>query len=87
MTNEWGFNQPTITHGSAFADFDRDGDIDIISSNTEQSPFIYRNNEAQTLKHNFIEFRFSGNEKNKKELVLMFIFIPRTVYNIKPITL
>ncbi|MGB3076607.1 MAG: VCBS repeat-containing protein [Chitinophagales bacterium] len=66
MTNEWGFNQPTITHGSAFADFDRDGDIDIISSNTEQSPFIYRNNEAQTLKHNFIEFRFSGNEKNKK---------------------
>ncbi|MBK9731008.1 MAG: VCBS repeat-containing protein [Chitinophagaceae bacterium] len=66
MTNEWGFNQPTITHGSAFADFDRDGDIDIISSNTEQSPFIYRNNEAQTLKHNFIEFRFSGSEKNKK---------------------
>lgn len=66
MTEDWGFNQPTISHGSAFADFDRDGDIDIISSNTEQSPFIYRNNEAQTLKNNFIEFSFAGSEKNIK---------------------
>lgn len=66
MTGEWGFNQPTITHGSAFADFDLDGDIDIVSSNTEESPFIYRNNEAQTLKHNFIEFRFDGSPQNKK---------------------
>ncbi|MBA2422028.1 MAG: VCBS repeat-containing protein [Chitinophagales bacterium] len=66
MTNEWGFFQPTISHGAAFGDFDRDGDIDIITSNTEQSPLMYRNNVSQMLKNNFIEFKFNGSEKNKK---------------------
>ncbi len=32
MTNEWGFFQPTISHGAAVGDFDCDGDIDIITS-------------------------------------------------------
>lgn len=65
-TNEWGFFQPTITHGAAFGDFDLDGDIDIISSNTEESPLLYRNNESQMLKNNYVEFKFNGSEKNKK---------------------
>lgn len=64
VTDEWGFFHPTITHGAAFADLDRDGDVDIIASNTEESPFIYRNNEDKMLKNHFIDFRFSGPAGN-----------------------
>jgi hypothetical protein len=66
MTNDWGFFQPCISHGAAFADFDRDGDVDFITNNTEQSPFLYRNNASQATKNNYVEFRFDGEGSNKK---------------------
>ncbi|MBA3647346.1 MAG: VCBS repeat-containing protein [Chitinophagales bacterium] len=65
-TNNWGFFEPTISHGAAFADFDKDGDIDIVVSNTDQTSLVYRNNESQMLKNHFIQFKFSGSEKNTK---------------------
>ncbi|MCY7409512.1 MAG: VCBS repeat-containing protein, partial [Chitinophagales bacterium] len=65
MTDEWGFFKPVITHGAAFADFDNDGDIDIITSNTEESPFLYRNNTSQMLKNHFVNFKFIGASENK----------------------
>jgi hypothetical protein len=49
-----------------FCCFDLDGDIDIITSNTEQSPFLYRNNASQNLKNNYIEFKLKGSEKMTK---------------------
>ncbi len=66
MTDDWGFLQPTISHGAAFGDFDLDGDVDIITSNTEQSPFLYRNNENTMLKNHFIDFTLEGSTKNDK---------------------
>lgn len=66
MTEEWGFFQPCISHGAAFADFDLDGDMDVIASNTEESPFLYRNNEEQMDKNHFIEFKFDGPAGNLK---------------------
>ncbi len=65
VTNEWGFFQPTITHGAAYADFDLDGDIDIITSNTEQSPFLYRNNTAQKLNNHYARFILQGPPSNR----------------------
>jgi hypothetical protein len=65
VTEEWGFFQPTISHGAAFADFDRDGDLDIITSNTEQSPYLYRNNARQMTANHFISFRLRGPAANE----------------------
>jgi len=65
-TNEWGFFQPTITHGAAFADFDLDGDVDIITSNTEQPPYLYRNNTEQMLHNHYVDFKLQGPAKNDK---------------------
>ena len=38
-----GMNQPSFSNGSAFADLDRDGDLDLIVNNVEDPAFIYRN--------------------------------------------
>ncbi|MBA3647345.1 MAG: VCBS repeat-containing protein [Chitinophagales bacterium] len=60
----WGINLPNINHGAAFADLDKDGDLDLIVSNTDRTPFIYRNNEEKLVGNNWIEFDFKGESKN-----------------------
>lgn len=67
-TYEWGFFQPTITHGAAFADFDNDGDMDIITSNTEQPPYLYRNNAAQKTGNYYIRFVLQGPPANRQAI-------------------
>ncbi len=43
VTKVAGMDQPSFSNGSAFADLDRDGDLDLIVNNIEDPAFIYRN--------------------------------------------
>lgn len=45
---EWGLDAPSHSNGSVYADLDNDGDLELIVNNTNQAPFIWRNN-AETL--------------------------------------
>lgn len=40
---EWGLGHEGVSFGSAFADFDGDGDLDIIYTNYDAAPSLYRN--------------------------------------------
>lgn len=61
--NKLEFNQPeTSSNGSAYADFDNDGDIDIVVNNSDDLAFIYRNNSESL--NNFIKIELEGPEKN-----------------------
>lgn len=40
---EWGLTEPSFTNGTAYADFDNDGDLDLIMNNINDAAFIYRN--------------------------------------------
>ncbi len=42
-TTDWGFNKPTISNAAAYADFDNDGDLDLIICNNNEPAMIYRN--------------------------------------------
>lgn len=43
VAEDWGLNQPSYSNGSAYADLDNDGDLDLIINNTEQEAFVYEN--------------------------------------------
>ena len=40
---EWGFQQPSYSHGATLADLDLDGDLDYVVHNTNSPAFIYEN--------------------------------------------
>jgi len=40
---QWGFNSSNVTHGIAPADFDGDGDLDLVASCLNAPPLLYRN--------------------------------------------
>jgi hypothetical protein len=60
----WGCNLPSITHGAALADLDMDGDMDMVTSVTESTTIVYRNNLEKMDKNNYIRFSMVGTDKN-----------------------
>lgn len=60
----WGFDEPTISNGCAYADLDNDGDLDIITNNLNEPSRIYRNTTRETAKPNYLSIRLKGPALN-----------------------
>lgn len=64
-TNDWGWNAPTYSAGMAYADFDRDGDIDVMVNNTNMPVSFLENTEnEQKDRSHYINIILKGNENN-----------------------
>jgi hypothetical protein len=64
MNGVWVDNIPTCSNGSAYADFDNDGDMDIIVNNSESPSFIYKNKARENGSGNYLRFKFIGPKLN-----------------------
>jgi enediyne biosynthesis protein E4 len=63
---DWGFAANTIASGSIYADLDNDGDLEIITNNTNQPATIYRNNSQEQAKKNFIKIKLDAASEGAK---------------------
>ncbi len=58
-----GFASRKVGRGAAFADFDRDGDLDVLITTNQGAAYLYRND--QTNVHHAIRFRLVGTKSNR----------------------
>ncbi|WP_461050341.1 VCBS repeat-containing protein [Spirosoma arcticum] len=67
FTNEqdaWGFDEPTVSNGCAYADLDNDGDLDIITNNLNETARVYRNTSRETTDASYLSVRLKGSATN-----------------------
>ena len=61
VSKEFGLDNKTFSNGSAYGDFDNDGDLDLVINNINMLSNIYENKSS----NNWISFSFNSDSKNK----------------------
>jgi len=64
-----GFDTPRVGRGAAFADFDNDGDLDVLITTNHGPVFLYRND--QLAGNRSIRFRLAGTKSNRDAIGAM----------------
>jgi enediyne biosynthesis protein E4 len=61
-----GMEQPSYSNGSAYADFDNDGDLDLVVNNINDPAFLYENLTVtkDSRRNNSITLRLEGSKQN-----------------------
>jgi hypothetical protein len=63
VSDSWGLTTASFANGAAYADLDNDGKLDLIISNINDEPFIYRNNSPDT--SNYLTVKLIGDSLNR----------------------
>ncbi|WP_026915993.1 VCBS repeat-containing protein [Christiangramia portivictoriae] len=58
----WLPAQESFSHGSVYVDLDDDGDLDLVTNNTDDAAFVYENTTA---KNKFLKVQLQGPENNR----------------------
>jgi hypothetical protein len=61
-SEEWGLDDESFSNGSAYADLDNDGDLDLIVNNINNEAFIYRNNAESQKDRNFLRINLQDED-------------------------
>jgi len=60
QTDNWGFEEPSWSQGAAYADFDNDGDLDLVINNMNMTAGLYRNKANELGLNNYIDIKLEG---------------------------
>ena len=61
-----GFTEPTYSNGMAYADFDNDGDLDLVINNIDDPAGLFENKTQLDETNNYIKFKFEGIAPNRE---------------------
>ncbi|MFK8103794.1 MAG: VCBS repeat-containing protein [Saprospiraceae bacterium] len=61
-TMAWGLSRSVNSNGSAYADLDNDGDLDLVVNNLDAVAAIYKN--TSNTANNYLDVQLKGNTKN-----------------------
>lgn len=64
QSREWGFTQPSFSHGMVCTDLDNDGDLDVVINNLEDPPFVYDNQAIQSGNGSWLRIKLTGPTGN-----------------------
>ncbi|HEY5463196.1 MAG TPA: VCBS repeat-containing protein [Hanamia sp.] len=68
LGNKIGNDRKTFSNGAVYADFDNDGDLDVVVNNIDDPALLYENktNDKTNTKNNkdFVEIKLKGSDKN-----------------------
>jgi hypothetical protein len=59
-TKNWGLEEASNSNGAAYADFDNDGDLDLVVNNINKAAFVFRNESE----NNFLRVKLKGKTGN-----------------------
>lgn len=60
------FERPLLGRGAAYADIDRDGDLDVLITDNEASPVLFRNDGGN--RNHWLTLRLQGTKSNRSAL-------------------
>jgi hypothetical protein len=61
---DWGFETPNISNGAAYADFDNDGDLDLVTNNLNEPSVFYQNQANQKPETGYLRVKLEGYPTN-----------------------
>ena len=65
VTKDWNMDQKTFSNGSAYADFDNDGDLDLVISNINERAYLYRNQAIENTDVSYLRVQLTDNQNHR----------------------
>jgi enediyne biosynthesis protein E4 len=65
VSGKWASVSPSWSCGSAWADLDNDGDLELVVNNLDEPAFVYKNLSREQQTGNYLQIKMEGNPINR----------------------